>query len=151
VHLDLVGGRGDRAALERVVARLGLTDRVRFHGAMTEDAVARMLERADLFVLPSLIEGVPVSAMEALACGLCVVATRVTGVPELIRDGETGLLAEPGDPLSLREALERALDGSGGVDAAAGRRLIETEFAIDTSAQRLIDLFMRSAAGPTRA
>ena len=99
--------------------------------------VAALLDRADLFVLPSVVgadghmEGIPVALMEALAAGVPVVSTRLSGIPELVRDGETGLLAEPGDPVSLR-AASRALDQRArrrrDARAAAGRRLVEDEF-----------------------
>jgi colanic acid/amylovoran biosynthesis glycosyltransferase len=154
VRLDLVGGR-DRRPLERLARELGIADRVRFHGALPEHEVAAMLDKADLFVLPSLVardgqmEGIPVAIMEALAAGLCVVASRLSGIPELVRDGETGILADPGDPASLQEALRRAVQGDcGGASAAAGRSLVEAEFAVERSAQRLGDLFLWAAREP---
>ena len=150
LQLDLVGGR-DRRPLERLAGELGIAHRVHFHGALDEEEVAGMLNRADLFVLPSIVardgqmEGIPVALMEALASGLCVVASRLSGIPELIRDGETGLLAEPGDEESLRDALERALDGNcGGADPAAARRLVETEFDAERSGRRMAELLLAS-------
>jgi len=80
--------------------------------------------------------------MEALASGVPVVATRLSGVPELVRDGDTGLLAEPGDSASLRAALERALGEPDGSRrrAAAGRELVEREFDAGAGAQRMAEL-----------
>jgi len=148
IELDLVGPGALRAELEALARELGLGDRVRFHGALAEPEVAALLDRADLFVLPSIVarsgfmEGIPVALMEALASGVPVVATRLSGVPELVRDGETGLLAEPGDSASLRAALERALGDPGDARrrAAAGRALVEHAFDARASAIRIAEL-----------
>jgi glycosyltransferase involved in cell wall biosynthesis len=80
--------------------------------------------------------------MEALAAGVPVVATRLSGVPELIRDGATGLLAEPGDAVSLRAALQRAIGDPTAARgrAAAGRELVEREFDAGASAARVAEL-----------
>jgi colanic acid/amylovoran biosynthesis glycosyltransferase len=146
VTLDLVGGGELREQLEQRAAELGLAGRVRFHGPRTEDEVRAMLDEADMFVLPSLIaadgqmEGLPVALIEALAVGVPTVATRLSGIPELINDGETGTLAEPADPGSLAAALVRVLEGAG-VDSAAGRELVERDFDVRRSADRMAELF----------
>ncbi len=109
----------------------------------------RRLDETDLFVLPSLLardgqmEGLPVALMESLACGVPTVASRISGIPEIIQDGSTGYLAEPGDAASLGEALSRACVA--GLDTAAGRNLVEDEFDIERSAQSLAGLFRASA------
>lgn len=146
IELDLIGGGELRAELERLAAELGIERRVNFHGSAPEDVVRERLAGADLFVLPSIVasngqmEGLPVVLMEALASGVCTVTTRLSGIPEIVKDGVTGILAEPDDPVSLRAALERALDGAGG-DPEAGRRLVEAEFDVRQSAQALKALF----------
>jgi colanic acid/amylovoran biosynthesis glycosyltransferase len=147
----LIGDGPLRAELERSAQALGLSDRVRFLGAQVEDEVRRRLEAADLFVLPSVVtksgqmEGIPVALMEALASGVPAVASRMSGIPELIRDGVTGYLAEPGDPQSLESALRRVLSDPG-LDPAAGRQLVVEEFNISSEARELATLFERSAA-----
>ncbi len=158
LSVDLVGGGELRERLEAEVERLGLGERVVFHGSLPEPRVAELLDAADLFVLPSIVaddgqmEGLPVALMEALASGLCVVTTRLSGIPEIVRDGETGLLAEPGDAASLRATLVRALDGDcGGVDPGAGRRLVEREFDVRRSADALAVLLLASAGRPDGA
>lgn len=154
VELDLVGDGPERARLEAQAARLGID--VRFHGSLPEPAVADVLAAADVFVLPSVIapdgdmEGIPVALMEALAAGLPAVATRQSGVPELIQDGRTGYLAEPGDPESLREALQRALSAPESV-AEEGRALVEREFDQRDSARRLVELFTAGAGSSGRS
>ena len=146
LSLDLVGDGPLRAELEAQAAALCLAGRVSFHGSLTESAVRELLRAADLFVLPSIIasdgqmEGIPVALMEALACGLPTVSTRLSGIPELIDDGRTGMLAEPGSSEDLRRALEAVLADTVELDPAAGRRLIEEQFDVKSSAARLAAL-----------
>jgi colanic acid/amylovoran biosynthesis glycosyltransferase len=149
VELDLVGSGVLRQELEGLASRLGLERRVRFHGGLPEPAVTELLDRADLFVLPSVVardgqmEGIPVALMEALAAGVPTVASGLSGIPELVRDGETGVLAEPGSAESLRLAIGRVLADPHGARARAeaGRRLVEREFDLRRSAATLADLF----------
>lgn len=153
VELDLVGGGALREELEGLARRLGLADRVRFRGPLPEPEVAALLDRADLFVLPSVVardgqmEGLPVALMEALACGVPAVSTRLSGIPEIVQDGETGLLAEPGDRASLRAALARVVEepAEATARAVAGRRLVEREFDVRASGRRLAQLFEQAS------
>jgi colanic acid/amylovoran biosynthesis glycosyltransferase len=150
VQLDLVGNGPLRAELEALAQKLGLQTRVCFHGSLAEPAVTELLETADLFVLPAVVarsgqmEGLPVALMEALAAGVPVVATRLSGIPELVRDGYTGLLAEPGNPEDLARAMEAVLDEPAAAQARseAGRRLVEGEYDIRRSAVLLTRLFL---------
>lgn len=152
IELDLVGDGPLRSLLEARSVELGLGDRVRFLGSRTADEVRDLMGVADFLVLPSIVardgqmEGLPVVLMEALASGLPVVATRLSGVPEIVRNGETGRLAEPGDPASLEAALVATLKGPQ-PDPATGRHLVEAEFDIEDSAGRLVDLFEATGLG----
>jgi glycosyltransferase involved in cell wall biosynthesis len=149
VELDLVGGGELRDDLEERVRRLGLGERVRFLGGRPEEEVRRLLTETDLFVLPSVIgsdgnmEGLPVALIEALACGLPAVSSDMSGIPELVRDGDTGVLARPGDPSALRDALTRVLADPAAARARseAGRRLVEAEFDVADAGRRLGALF----------
>jgi len=113
VRLRAVGGFETpeyEREVKSLVEKLGLVDAVEWTG-FTEH-VDRELAEMDLFVLPSLFgEGLPMVVLEAMAAGVPVVATRVEGVPEAIRDGADGLLAEPGDPGSLAQAIGRVVRG----------------------------------------
>jgi glycosyltransferase involved in cell wall biosynthesis len=124
----VIAGEGpERAALEAQASSLGIAHRVRFLGHRRD--VPALLAIADLFVLPSLWEGLPLSVLEAMAAGVPVVATRIGGTDELVRDGETGTLAPPENGPALADAIrsvlydrERALRM-----AAAARALVERE------------------------
>jgi len=102
---------------------------------------------ADVFVLPSLWEGMPVSVMEAMATGLPVVGTDVPGIRELVVDGDTGFLAPGRDPAALAERIERlARDASLRFRMGeAGRRRVMTEFALDTMVRRYEEAYLRLA------
>jgi glycosyltransferase involved in cell wall biosynthesis len=110
VRLALVGDGPSREALEARVRELGLTQAVELSGALGHTEVLRRVAEADVFCLPSFAEGVPVSLMEAMALGVPVVSTRVMGIPELIHDGESGILTAPGDLESLILALTSLID-----------------------------------------
>lgn len=94
--------------------------------------VPRLLGAADVFALSSLSEGVSIAILEAMAAGLPVVATRVGGNPEIVLDGQTGLLVEPGRPDLLAAALEQLLKDPrrAAVLGAAGRRRAEEKFSL---------------------
>ena len=154
IQLTLIGDGPERPRLEEQARALGIDGRVAFAGAQPEDEVRRHLDQTDLFVLPSLIardgqmEGLPVALMESLACGVPTVASRISGIPEIIRDGQTGYLADAGDPASLRAAIENACEGK--LDAAEARQLVEDEFDIGKSADRLVANFRMSVGGCDR-
>jgi glycosyltransferase involved in cell wall biosynthesis len=145
LRVELVGDGPLRWEIEAQIEQLGLGDRVRVLGSLDEGGVRERLAASDLFVLPSVVgsdgqmEGLPVALMESLAAGVTTVATRLSGIPELIRDGETGYLAEPADAESLASALERAVSERD-IDPRAGRRLIEEEFDVNDSADRMYEL-----------
>jgi glycosyltransferase involved in cell wall biosynthesis len=101
VAFDVHGEGYLREALQARIDRAGLRSCVTLHGAFQRRDLRQILGRADVFVLPSLTEGYPLSVVEAMACGLPIVATRVGGVPDLIEDGANGLLCEPSDPGAL--------------------------------------------------
>jgi glycosyltransferase involved in cell wall biosynthesis len=158
LSLTFVGSGRLRPALERRVRALGLGGRIRFAGALPQGAVLRELERADVFVLPSVVasdgqmEGVPVALMEAMACGVPVVSTELSGIPELVRPAETGVLARPGDPASLAAALRSVLDDPETVAARCrrARALVEAEFDLAATGAQMAAL-LRGAPAPNQA
>lgn len=143
MHLTLIGDGPERADLEREAQMRGLGDVVIFAGYRSQAEVAEALQEADLLVLPSFAEGVPVVLMEAMAAGLPVIASRVAGIPELVEDGVSGLLVPPGDSDALAGAINELL-----VDPARcarmgehGRAKVSSEFNLEYEAAWLGELF----------
>ena len=103
-----VVGTGERESqYKRIAGEMGLGTRVRFLGSVDDAKIEGILCAMDLLVLPSFMEGMPYVILEAMACSLPVVSTRIDGIPEAVPDGEVGLLVESGDVTSLRRAIER--------------------------------------------
>ena len=107
IRVTLIGDGAERAELEAEADRLGLSHVVDFSGYKSQADVALALRETDIFVLPSFAEGVPVVLMEAMASRVPVVATRIAGIPELIEDGQSGLLVPPGDAQALASAISK--------------------------------------------
>jgi glycosyltransferase involved in cell wall biosynthesis len=127
VSLRIVGGGSLLAALSQVAWKKGISYEVIFEGHLGADAMPRVYREADAMVLPSVVEGMPNVVLEAMASGLPVVATRVPGSEELLRDGETGLLVPPGDPEAIAAALGRLLESPDLRRAIADRARAEVE------------------------
>jgi glycosyltransferase involved in cell wall biosynthesis len=107
--LELIGEGPLTSDLRRLAEELGVTEHVRFVGTATPAQIADALRAADIFVLSSLSENMPLAALEALCCGLPVVATDVGGVAEAVEAG-AGALASPGDAEALAAAIETVLE-----------------------------------------
>jgi glycosyltransferase involved in cell wall biosynthesis len=142
-RLTLVGAGPKRADLEQLTNRLGLQDQVVFAGAVGQDEIQSIYRSADVFCLPSLAEGLPVVFMEAMALEVPVIASRITGIPELVEDGRTGLLVTPARLDQLVEALARLLaDGSLREQLTTeGRKKVLSEFDVNSSAAKLREIF----------
>lgn len=138
-----VAGDGEVDAYRERARELGLADRVRFTGWLGPDGVAQELSRADVFVLPSHAEGLPLAVLEAMAYRLAIVTTPVGAIPEVIEDGETGLLVPPGDSASLAAALQRLLASDGLRDdlARRARERWEQRHDITAGARRMLGLY----------
>jgi glycosyltransferase involved in cell wall biosynthesis len=140
-RLDVVAHGPLRAETEALVRELGLGDTVRLLGKRED--VPELLSRAQCFLLTSDYEGCPYSVLEAMAAGVPVVSTRVGGLAELVSDGETGLLADPGSPASVAEALGRILDDPGRASALgeAGRRRVRERFSRERMVRETVSLY----------
>jgi glycosyltransferase involved in cell wall biosynthesis len=141
VSLSIVGSGPSLPELEALARTLELGERCRFEPATKQ--VANRLHRIDIFVLPSLSEAFSNSLMEAMACQCCALASRVGGNPELLADGETGLLFRAGDFEDLARALDRVIrDPRLRLRLAlAGRRKIETEFTLARAAATMGEIY----------
>jgi glycosyltransferase involved in cell wall biosynthesis len=140
-HLLLVGDGSLRPQLERLTRALALTAYVEFAGLRT-DTVAQW-QRGSLCVLPSRREGMPAALLEAMACALPCVATRVSGSEDLIQSGYNGLLVEPDDDGSLADALLQLL-----LDAElrtrygwAARAMVEQHYTLEHMLHRYLELY----------
>ncbi len=144
--LTIVGDGELRQSLEAEAAGL---DNVHFTGAIGQAEVAAELAKSALFILPSHAEGVPVVLMEAMAAGRPVVTTRITGVPELVEDGVSGVLIAPGDVDALTAAIDAVLqDRDGAIRfGEAGRAKVAADFDVQREARRLRALFAAYDAG----
>lgn len=144
--LSIVGDGDLRANVEANVARSGLNDTVRLLGNRTD--VGSLLQSSDAFVLSSRREGLPVSVLEALATGLPVVATKVGAIPDVVNDGENGLLVPPGDPQALAAAIRRLLDDAPlrRLIGETARRLVVEQYSLDRMVDRYAEIY-DSAAG----
>jgi glycosyltransferase involved in cell wall biosynthesis len=106
----VIAGDGPmRGQLEQLVEKLEISDRVTFLGRQSSENLARIYADADLLVLPSVSEAAPLVVAEAMACGTPVIATRIAGIPALVRNGDTGFLVEPEDVDGLAAALRTAM------------------------------------------
>jgi colanic acid/amylovoran biosynthesis glycosyltransferase len=145
VVCELVGDGPDRDALTRQIEEAALSERVTLAGPRTRGEVAEALGAADVLVAPSVPtkagkrEGIPIVLMEALACGLPVVASAISGIPELVEHERTGLLVPPRDAAAVAEALRRLHDDDGLSRrlGAAGREKVVREYDAYTNAARL--------------
>jgi glycosyltransferase involved in cell wall biosynthesis len=143
-RLTIVGSGPQFDELRELVGRLGVADRVELAGSVGQDEIRDYYERADLFAMPSFAEGVPVVLMEAMAMELPVVATRITGVPELVDDGVAGALVAPGARDELVDALAGLLAAPPERRRAmgrAGREKVAAEYELGRTTEQLRDLF----------
>ncbi len=116
VQLTMVGpdkGDGSFQRVQAEVAAAGLADRVMFRDQVAKKEVPQVLAQGDIFLNTATVDNSPVSVVEAMACGLCVVSTRVGGIPFLVDHGKDGLLVEPGNVDSMTFAVARFLTDEG--------------------------------------
>jgi len=147
IALLVVGDGPDRPRLERLAAELGVADDVRFLGAQPRERVLELLRAADGAVLTSDWENFPHTVVEALAVGTPVVATAVGGVPEVVHDGENGLLVPPGDRDAFAEAIRRFVDDDGlRARLAAAAALSVEPYAAELLFARVEEELARAAA-----
>jgi len=148
-HLTLAGDGPQRQRLRRLIEVNGLKDRVSLPGFVPHREVPRLLQEADLFLMPSIIassgdrDGIPNVIMEALLHEVPVVGSEVSGLPEVIRPGETGWLVRPGDPEALARTVREACSNAAEARrrALAGRDLVAQEFDSVRNYTRLKNLF----------
>jgi len=130
-----------------------LDNSVELMGPRTQDDVSQLLRTANCYVQPSVItasgkmEGIPVALMEAMVSGIPVVATSISGIPELVRNGDTGWLVPPENEGALADALSQIYSDPAEADkrARSGRRWVLDEFELFSNAKKLSSLFAQSS------
>src|SRR3989441_10445847 len=155
---DIIGDGPLRDGLQAKIESLNLSRRVGLHGSLSQQAVFEKLQAADIFALASVTDAqgasdiFPTVILEAMASARPVVSTPVAGIPELVVDGQTGILVSPGDVPALTRALEQLLrDGELRLRyGRAGRARIEQHFRIQQTVAPLLQLFERISVGPGR-
>ncbi len=144
----LVGDGPDRAAVQRRIAELGLQDRVRLTGFKPHDEVPAVLRHGDVLVLPSTYEELGSVLVEGMRAGLPIVGSATGGIPEVVRDGETGVLCPPGDAAAFATAIDGLL-----ADPARARRLGDAgaarakDYSWARLAPRVLEVYAQALAG----
>jgi len=146
-RLRLVGEGVCGAQMERIVAGLGIQDSVEFLGSRAD--VVDLLQQSWGFVMPSRWEGMPNALLEAMACGLPCVATRVSGSEDIIADGVNGLLVEPEHPAEMAQALRRILEDAELAQRLGweGRATVIRDYQLITIVEQCLELYRRLLAG----
>jgi len=152
---EIIGDGPLRGELERQVRELGLEDRVRLTGPLPYPDVVARYPRAAAFVLPCIVtsegdrDGIPNVILEAMAAAVPVVSTPVSGIPEVLRGDETGLVVPERDAHAIADAVERLLDDPelGTRLGAAARSFVSSEFDLTRNIDRLVDRFAAVASG----
>jgi glycosyltransferase involved in cell wall biosynthesis len=150
-QVEIFGSGPLETLLRERIERHGLKEVVTLHGATPQETVQQAYLRSTIFALPCTVasdgdrDGIPTVLLEAMASGVPVVSTPVSGIPELIDSGHDGLLVLPGDPQALADALERLMDDDDmrARLALAARARIESRFTLDASSAQLLALFRR--------
>ena len=149
---EIIGGGEQRTSLQKMISDLGIEKSVQFLGRKNETEVAEYLHHANCYVQPSIItrsgkmEGIPVSLMEAMASKLPVIATNISGIPELVEDQRNGFLVPANDEVALAERIFWVYENSEKVDKLRknGRKKIKKEFNLNKIAPQLKELFHQS-------
>lgn len=151
---DIIGKGALRAELQRMIGQAGLSDRVRLLGALPQQEIVLHYQSAHLLVLPCIIgadgnrDGLPVSIVEALACGVPVISTAVTGIPEAVLHDVNGLIVAEGDAMALADAIEKVVRDPALHDRLklAARPSVVESFDQKRTAAKLYDLLQESIA-----
>jgi glycosyltransferase involved in cell wall biosynthesis len=144
-HLTFVGDGEDRESLENLTAELDLKSQVTFTGSVGQEKIKEFYKKADLFVLPSFAEGVPIVLMEAMAMGVPVISTNITGIPELIEDGKSGFLTFASDIGDLKQKMMFLFTNPNlrAEFTKNARKTVELNYNIGKNCKQLAEVFER--------
>ncbi|NQT04014.1 MAG: glycosyltransferase [Planctomycetes bacterium] len=147
-QFEIAGDGPQRRALEELIERLHLSDKVKLLGTRPNDQLTELFSRASVFLMPCVktpdgdMDGIPVAMMEAMACEVPVISTRISGIPELVEDGLTGRLAPDKDVEVLAQILQELLEDMDKIEqfGKAGRQRVLTDFCISENTAKLREL-----------
>ncbi len=147
LHLLVAGEGPERETLVDGAGRCDVADRVHLLGPISEEEKVRLLNRAEVFLFPSRLEGFGLAVAEAMACGTPVVAARAGALPEVVEDGLTGWLCDPEDPEAFVVAVDRLLQDPalGRSTGEAGRRRVLERFRWESAGARILEIYERTA------
>ncbi|MEW6169946.1 MAG: glycosyltransferase [Candidatus Omnitrophota bacterium] len=153
VQCRIIGDGPLNDELERLIINLGVRSSVKLKGVTDNSEIKQLLQESAVFIMSSVWDeqdgqdGIPIVLMEAMAAGVPVIGSNISGIPELIQDGQTGLLVEPGNVVDLAKKIELLLNDKDlqARLAKAGRRKVEEEFDIHKSVEKLIEVFNLSS------
>jgi len=155
----VIGGSGPlEAELKAQIQSLGLADRITVTGqSLLQEKIIDFMHGGDVYVLPCVwaadgdVDGLPQMIMEAMACGLPAISTRLVGIPDLIKHADTGLLVEPNNPAQLADAMARLMHDPALAArlSDSGQRLLKQTFDLNNCLEPLIDQFRQSLAQAT--
>lgn len=148
-ELHIAGSGPEKDNLVALADQLGISENIRWEGSMSNEKVSEWLQTLDVFALACKqdrngdMDGIPVVLMEAMATGIPVISTEISGIPELIKNGLSGMLAKPGCPADFAAALQRfyANRTRMSIVASNARMKIENEFSLERSTDQLIEIF----------
>jgi glycosyltransferase involved in cell wall biosynthesis len=140
----IIAGNGDLPFYEAEADRLGVAGRITFPGWQDEASVTRLLEEADLLVLPSQAENQPISILNAMSAALPVVASNVGAIPEMVEDGRSGILVGPNDPAALAAALGQLICDPSQRERMGkrGEEIFRARFRLDETIRRFRELYL---------
>jgi colanic acid/amylovoran biosynthesis glycosyltransferase len=155
IQYEIAGDGNEKPSLERLIAELGAARNIRLLGWKDREEILRLYQQAHIFLAPSVVsqdgdqEGVPLVLHEAMACGLPVISTRHTGIPELVRDGESGFLVAEKDADAIAARLMDLLDHprTWPEMGQRGRKHIEHHNSLEKQTDRLIEIYRLLLAG----
>lgn len=141
--ITIIGEGPERKNLEALIDELGVQNYIKLAGAKSQDQVRSILPQADCYIQSSVSEGIPVSIMEALACRLPVIATGITGIPEIVIDHETGYLIPPNNPEALAKAIFHVYENFQEAQnlARQGQTLVHEKFNLQINVKQLVEVF----------
>ena len=145
---EIVGDGPEKERLAALIDQYGLNGKVKLLGAKSNDEVASLLNSAGIFLMPCIrdengdMDGIPVAMMEAMACGIPVVSSRISGIPDLVRDGENGFLVEPGNAVAVAEKLTQLIHKTDLIErfGVMARRHVMDQFDMEKNAEKLREL-----------